>query len=78
MRASSTRPTRLHGGLPCISILYGSLVSRGLVCDPVKEEVMMSPFHIAAFLIPQTDDGAVPVPHSPTYGLSAIYRHGAQ
>ncbi len=35
---------------------------------------MMSPVHIAAFLILQTDDGAAaPVPHSPFYGTSAIF-----
>jgi biopolymer transport protein TolQ len=40
----------------------------------VKEEVMMSPVHIAAFLILQTDDGAAaPVPHSPFYGTGAIF-----
>jgi biopolymer transport protein TolQ len=38
----------------------------------VKEEVTMSPVHIAAFLILQADDGAAPAPHSATYGLSAI------
>jgi biopolymer transport protein TolQ len=32
----------------------------------------MSPAHIAAFLILQTDDGAAPVAHSTTYGFSAV------
>src|SRR6202167_2413339 len=32
----------------------------------------MFPVHIAAFLILQADDGAAPVPHSATYGVSAI------
>jgi biopolymer transport protein TolQ len=39
----------------------------------VKEEVMMSPVHIAAFLILQTDDGAAPVAHSATYGFGAVF-----
>ncbi len=34
---------------------------------------MMSPFHIAAFLVLQTDDGAAPVPHSATYGAGAVF-----
>src|ERR1700722_6652633 len=38
----------------------------------VEEEVMMSPFHIAAFFILQADDAAVLVPHSPLSGFSAI------
>ena len=33
---------------------------------------MMSPFHIAVFLLLQGDDGAAPVAHSPTYGFSAV------
>jgi biopolymer transport protein TolQ len=32
----------------------------------------MSPVHIAAFLILQADDSAAPLPHSATYGVSAI------
>jgi biopolymer transport protein TolQ len=32
----------------------------------------MSPFHIAAVLILQADDGAIPVPHPPTSGFSAV------
>jgi biopolymer transport protein TolQ len=38
----------------------------------VKEIVMISPVHIAAFLVLQTDDGATPVAHSTTYGFSAV------
>ncbi len=33
---------------------------------------MMSPVHIAALFILQTDDAAVPVPHSPLSGFSAV------
>jgi biopolymer transport protein TolQ len=39
----------------------------------VKEEVMMSPVHIAAFLLLQADDAAAPVAHSPTSGVSAVF-----
>ena len=38
----------------------------------VEEEVMMSPFHIAALFILQADDTAAPVPHSPLSGFSAV------
>src|ERR1700723_3247710 len=38
----------------------------------VEEEVMMSPFHIAALFILQADDTAAPVPHSPLSGFSAL------
>ena len=34
---------------------------------------MMSPVHIAAFLLLQADDAAAPVAHSPTYGVSAVF-----
>ena len=34
---------------------------------------MMSPVHIAAFLILQADDGSAPVPHSPMSGISAVF-----
>ena len=34
---------------------------------------MMSPVHIAAFLILQADDGVAPVPHSPSSGISAVF-----
>ena len=33
----------------------------------------MSPVHIAAFLLLQTDDAAAPVAHSPTSGVSAVF-----
>ena len=39
----------------------------------VKEEVIMSPVHIAAFLLFQADDAAAPVAHSPTSGVSAVF-----
>ena len=34
---------------------------------------MMSPVHIAAFLLLQADDAAAPVAHSPTSGFSAMF-----
>src|SRR6267154_2497281 len=39
----------------------------------VKEEVIMSPVYIAAFLLFQADDAAAPVAHSPTSGVSAVF-----
>ena len=34
---------------------------------------MMSPVHIAAFLLFQADDASAPVAHSPTSGVSAVF-----
>ena len=33
---------------------------------------MISPVHIASFLLLQADDGAAPVPHAATYGFGAV------
>jgi biopolymer transport protein TolQ len=46
--------------------------SRARMSATVKEEVIMSPVHFAAFLLLQTDDGAAPAVHSTTSGFSAV------
>jgi biopolymer transport protein TolQ len=51
---------------------YDATCFRHSLSATVKEEVMMSPFHIAVFFLLQGDDGAVPVAHSPTSGFSAV------
>ena len=68
---SMKRCHRLLAGLPCAGILCCKLVSLRMSAT-VKEEVMMSPVHIAAFLLLQADDAAAPVAHSPTSGFSAV------
>ena len=71
MTAPAARTARLYAGLPCSCILY-AVWFRVRLSATVREEVIMSPVHIAAFLILQADDSAAPVPHTATYGVSAI------